>query len=90
MPMDRIVFDFENETMEMQTDSGSFTEHIHGLAANRDKILASAGIAILDMSEMKELIDQLTAGEIDEEEFLEKSLGVALDAIKSRFHENLN
>ena len=57
---------------------------------NLDKILASAGIAILDMSEMKELIDQLTAGEIDEEEFLEKSLGVALDAIKSRFHENLN
>lgn len=88
--MDKITFDFEKETMELQTDAGSFTEHIRGLAGSRDKILASAGIAILDLSEMKELVDQLTSGDIDEDEFLEKSLSVALDAIKSRFHENLN
>ena len=74
----------------METENGSFTEHISGLAANYDKILAAAGIAVLDFTEMKELVDKLTSGEIDEEEFLEQSIGIALDAMKSRFHENLN
>lgn len=88
--MDKVIFDFENETMEMTTDSGSFREHIKGLAMNREKILAAAGVAVLDLDEMKGLMEQLRAGEIDEQEFLEKCVTAAIDAMKSRFHETLN
>ena len=88
--MDRIIFDFENESFSVENDEVKFEQNIPGLRNSRERILADAGIMMLDAAGMRELISQFQDGTMDQEEFVEKLLETVLDHIKSQYHDSLN
>ena len=60
--MDRITFDFENELFIAENDEGKLEQKIPGLSKSRQRILADAGILIMDASGMGDLLRQLRDG----------------------------
>ena len=88
--MDRIIFDFETETFTVENDEGTMEHKLPGLKNSRERILADAGIMIMDASEMNELFRQYQAGTLDQEEFFEKIMESLVDHVKSRYHDSLN
>lgn len=88
--MDRIIFDFETETFTVENDEGTMEHKLPGLKNSRERILADAGIMIMDASEMNELFRQYQDGTIDQEEFFEKIMESLVDHVKSRYHDSLN
>lgn len=88
--MDRIIFDFETETFTVENDEGTLEHKLPGLKKSRERILADAGIMIMDASEMKELFREYQEGIIDQDEFFEKIMESVLDQVKSRYHDSLN
>ena len=88
--MDRIIFDFETETFTAENDDGSIQQKIPGLKNSRERILADAGIMMMDSSEMGDLFRQFQDGTLDQEEFFEKLMEKILDHIKSQYHDSLN
>lgn len=88
--MDKITFDFENEEFTYTLNGHETTQSMPGLRLREAEILASAGIIELDMTEMRDLLQELMTGGIDVEEFLQKSRDIIEDSIKSEFPEELN
>ncbi|MBR3349954.1 MAG: hypothetical protein IKG55_07760 [Solobacterium sp.] len=88
--MDRIIFDFENETFTVENDDGVLEHNIPGLKNSRERILADAGIMLMDASEVTELFKEFREGDIDQEEFVEKIMETFLDHVKSQYHDSLN
>lgn len=88
--MDRITFDFENGLFIAENDEGKLEQKIPGLSRSRQRILADAGILIMDASGMGDLLRQLQDGTLDQEEFCEELMEKILDHVKSQYHDSLN
>ena len=88
--MDRITFDFENDLFIAENDEGKLEQKIPGLSRSRQRILADAGILIMDASGMGDLLRQLQDGTLDQEEFCEELMEKILDHGKSQYHDSLN
>ncbi|MDO4520322.1 MAG: hypothetical protein Q4D59_00165 [Erysipelotrichaceae bacterium] len=88
--MDRITFDFENDLFIAENDEGKLEQKIPGLSRSRQRILADAGILIMDASGMGDLLRQLQDGTLDQEEFCEELMEKILDHVKSQYHDSLN
>lgn len=88
--MDRIIFDFETEVFRVENDEGTLEHKIPGLKNSRERILADAGIMMMDASGMKDVFREYQDGVIDREEFLEKIMETVLDHVKSQYHDSLN
>lgn len=88
--MDRIIFDFENETFIAENDEGKLEQRIPGLSNSRQRILADAGIMMMDASDMGEIFRQFQDGTLDQEEFFDKLMEKILDRVKSQYHDSLN
>ena len=88
--MDRITFDFENDLFIAENDEGKLEQKIPGLSSSRQRILADAGILIMDASGMGDLLRQLQDGTLDQEEFCEELMEKILDHVKSQYHDSLN
>ena len=88
--MDRITFDFENDLFIAENDEGKLEQKIPGLSKSRQRILADAGILIMDASGMGDLLRQLQDGTLDQEEFCEELMEKILDHVKSQYHDSLN
>ena len=88
--MDRFIFDFEAETFSVENDDGVLENHIPGLKNSRERILADAGIMIMDGSDMKDLFTEFKNGAIDQDELFEKIMEKVVDHVKSQYHDSLN
>ncbi len=88
--MDRITFDFENDLFIAENNEGKLEQKIPGLSRSRQRILADAGILIMDASGMGDLLRQLQDGTLDQEEFCEELMEKILDHVKSQYHDSLN
>ncbi|MBE6122390.1 MAG: hypothetical protein E7190_06715 [Erysipelotrichaceae bacterium] len=88
--MDKVTFDFENDEFVLMTDSGEVHEHLPGLGMRKPEILSAAGIIQIDLSSMRELLEDLITGRIDQEEFTARTEEMITDSIKSEFHNSLN
>lgn len=88
--MDRIIFDFENETFTAENDEGRLEQKIPGLSRSKQRILADAGIMMMDASDMGDLFREYQDGTLDQEEFFEKLMEKILDHVKSQYHDSLN
>ncbi len=88
--MDKITFDFENNTIEINDKTMNAVHSIPGLSMQKARILAAAGVIQLDLSSFSEIVQDLYSGNITEEEFMDKSRTMIEDLLKSRFHEELN
>jgi hypothetical protein len=88
--MDRFIFDFEAETFSVENDDGVLENHIPGLKNSRERILADAGIMIMDGSDMKDLFTEFKNGTIDQDELFEKIMEKVVDHVKSQYHDSLN
>lgn len=88
--MDKITFDFETETFTISDGDKEISGMLPGLIFRKADIYEAAGIIQLDLTEIKGLLEQLVNGEIDQEEFIEKSRMIFEDCLKSRFHDELN
>ncbi|MCR5229981.1 MAG: hypothetical protein K6D03_07625 [Solobacterium sp.] len=88
--MDKITFDFENNTIEINDRTMNAVHSIPGLSMQKARILAAAGVIQLDLSSFTEVVQDLYTGKITEEEFAERSRTMIEDMLKSRFHEELN
>ena len=88
--MDKITFDFETGVFTINDGSREMSGVLPGLVFRKADIYEAAGIIQLDLTEIKELIGELMNGEIDQDEFLEKSRTIFEDCLKSRFHDELN
>lgn len=88
--MDKVTFDFENDEFILITDAGEVHEHLPGLSMRKSEILSSAGIIQIDLTGMRELLEALISGQIDQEEFSARTEEMITDSIKSEFHNSLN
>ena len=88
--MDRIIFDFENEIFTVENDEGTMEQKLPGLKNSRERILADAGIMVLDASEVGELVREYREGDLDKDDLIEKIFESVLDHVKSRYHDSLN
>ncbi|MBQ9152947.1 MAG: hypothetical protein IJ130_03950 [Solobacterium sp.] len=88
--MDKVTFDFENDEFVLMTDAGEVHEHLPGLGMRKTEILSAAGIIQIDLSSMRELLEDLITGRIDQEEFTARTEEMITDSIKSEFHNSLN
>lgn len=88
--MDKVTFDFENDEFVLMTDAGEVHEHLPGLGMRKPEILSAAGIIQIDLSSMRELLEDLITGRIDQEEFTARTEEMIADSIKSEFHNSLN
>ena len=89
--MDRMIFDFENNTIITETDEGTKEEKLPFLHKNRQAVyMAAHSFGIEDVEGMKELWQSFEKGEIDSEEFFKKSIEALQDEMKGVFPEELN
>ncbi len=88
--MDRVIFDFEKDEFIMKTDLGEIRQQMPGLRGKKAEILSAAGIIQIDLSDLRELLEDLMEGRIDREEFLSKTEEIITDSLKSEFHNSLN
>ena len=88
--MDRIIFDFETEVFRIENDEVTMEQKLPGLKNSRERILADAGIMMMDASGMNELFREYQEGKIDQEEFFERIMESVLDHVKSQYHDSLN
>ena len=75
--MDRITFDFENNTVEIENSvqSGMLTDM--EISSKKSAILEAAGLHTVDLTETVDMVNGLMNGEVSTEEFnafLEKTL----------------
>lgn len=88
--MDKITFDFEKELFCVENDEVKFEQYIPGLKDSKNRILADAGIMMMDAAGMSEVIRSFQEGNLDQDEFIEKILETVLDHVKSQYHDALN
>ncbi len=88
--MDRITFDFENETIRIENNDVRYEQPVPGLRESKGRILMNAGIMTLDMEDMKQIVEDFQNGVIDQEEFAERTFEVIMDTVKSQLHDELN
>jgi len=88
--MDKVIFDFDNDEFTLYQNGREINQKMPGLKIRKAEILASAGIIQIDLSEMRDLIQDLMEGQIEMEEFLEKGRVIIEDSIKSGFPKELN
>jgi len=89
--MDKMILDFETGRVTLVSEMGYTVQTVPDLTDRKEAIMeASGAIALDEMPEMQGLIEKFRSGEIDEEEFIEKTKETASDALKSRYHERLN
>lgn len=75
--MDRITFDFENNTVEIENDVQSGTLTDMEISTKKAAILEAAGLHTVDLTETVDMVNGLMNGEVSTEEFnafLEKTL----------------
>lgn len=67
--MDRITFDFENNTVEIETNVQSGTLTDMELSTKKAAILEAAGLHAIDLTETVDMVNGLINGEVSTEEF---------------------
>lgn len=88
--MDKITFDFETGVFTIDDGQKEMSGFLPGLIYRKADIYEAAGIIQLDLTEIRGLLEELMSGEIDQDEFIEKSRAIFEDCLKSRFHDELN
>jgi len=67
--MDRLILDFEQNTVEWDSDAQRGTEHFPGLQERKAAILAAMGYKTIDMSGVFGAVNDFMNGVISEEAF---------------------
>ena len=88
--MDRITFDFENETIRIENNDVRYEQPVPGLAESKGRILMDAGIMTLNMDDIQQIVEDFQKGIIDQEEFARRTFEVIMDTVKSQLHNELN
>lgn len=68
--MDRISFDFENNTITIENDHQNGTEIDTELKNKRAAILEAAGLETIDLTETANIVNNFVNGVINEQEFI--------------------
>ncbi len=88
--MDKFTFDFERETFRIEGNDVNYEHSLPGLKNHKEKILAAAGVKVMNMSDFRTAMEDFRAGRLDQQELVDKIIEAAVDSVKSQFPEELN
>lgn len=71
--MDKVIIDFENETVTLQLDHQSGVLCVPGLKERKVAVMTAAGLDAVDFSPAISIFEQFVNGQISQEE-MERSL----------------